>query len=49
VDCGAVVRQLSEIGDERRRDLPQLVGLARAIHRWRAEVLHGRSRDSNDR
>jgi hypothetical protein len=49
VDCGAVVRQLGEIGGERRRDLPQLVGLARAIHCWRAEVLHGRSRDSRDR
>ena len=49
VDCGAVVRRAAEFGEWRRRDLAPLIRLARDIHRWKGEVLDGRSRHPRDR
>jgi hypothetical protein len=49
VDCGAVVRRSAELGEGRRRDLAPLIRLARDIHRWKGEVLDGRSRHPRDR
>jgi hypothetical protein len=49
VDCGAVVRRAAELGEGRRRDLAPLIRLARDIHRWKGEVLDGRSRHPRDR
>jgi uncharacterized protein DUF4350 len=46
VDCGAVVQRASELADARRRDLTQLVRLARDIHRWKREIIDGPSRNS---
>jgi hypothetical protein len=48
VDCGAVVRRVSELDATRRRDLSPLIRLARDIHRWKGEVLDGRARHSRD-
>jgi hypothetical protein len=44
VDCAAVMRRAQELGAERRRDLAPLIRLARDIHRWKGEILDGRSR-----
>jgi hypothetical protein len=44
VDCGMVVRRASELGVAHRRDLTPLIRLARDIHRWKGEILDGRSR-----
>jgi hypothetical protein len=44
VDCGVVVRRASELGVAHRRDLTPLIRLARDIHRWKGEILDGRSR-----
>jgi hypothetical protein len=49
VDCGALVRQLGEPGEARRRELSSLVRLARDIHGWKGQILDGRSRYSRDR
>jgi uncharacterized protein DUF4350 len=49
VDCGAVARRAAELGEGRRRDLAPLIRLARDIHRWKGEVLDGRSRHPRDR
>jgi uncharacterized protein DUF4350 len=49
VDCGALVRQVDELGEGRRREKSSLVHLARDIHRWRGQILDGRSRYSRDR
>ncbi len=49
VDCGAVVRRRQRaVGTARRRDLTPLVRLARDIHRWKGEIVDGRSRHPRD-
>jgi hypothetical protein len=44
VDCAAVVQRADALGSTRRRDLSPLIRLARDIHRWKGEILDGRSR-----
>ncbi len=46
IDCKALVRQL---GETRRRESSSLIRLARDIHRWKGQILDGRSRYSRDR
>ncbi len=45
VDCGALMQQAGELREGSRRDQSSLVRLARDAHRWRGDMLHGRSRD----
>jgi hypothetical protein len=49
VDCGALVHQLGELDEARRREPPSLVRLARDIHKWKGQILDGRSRYPRDR
>ena len=46
VDCAAVIREVEQLPDRRRADLAPLVRIAREIHRWRREIVDGRSRHS---
>jgi hypothetical protein len=46
VDCAAVIGEVEQLADRRRNDLGPLVRLAREIHRWRREIVNGRSRHS---
>ncbi|HXW25218.1 MAG TPA: DUF4350 domain-containing protein [Xanthobacteraceae bacterium] len=46
VDCAALVGEVETLGDGRRADLSPLVRIARDIHRWRREIIDGRSRHS---
>jgi hypothetical protein len=46
VDCGAVIAEVEGLADRRRGDLGPLVRIAREIHRWRREIVDGRSRHS---
>jgi hypothetical protein len=46
VDCAAVIREVEQLPDRRRGDLAPLVRIARDIHRWRREIVDGRSRHS---
>lgn len=46
VDCAAVIREVEQLADRRRGDLAPLVRIARDIHRWRREIVDGRSRHS---
>jgi hypothetical protein len=46
VDCAAVIREVEQLPDRRRGDLAPLVRIAREIHRWRREIVDGRSRHS---
>ena len=46
VDCAAVIREVDQLPDRRRGDLAPLVRIARDIHRWRREIVDGRSRHS---
>jgi hypothetical protein len=48
VDCVALMRQAGELGEGTRRDQASLVRLARDTHRWRGDMLHGRSRHPRD-
>ncbi len=48
VDCGALMRGADELGTTRRRDPSSLVRLARDTHRWKGEILDGRSRHPRD-
>jgi hypothetical protein len=48
VDCGALIRRASELG-QRRREGRALVRLARDAHRWKQEILDGRSRHPRHR
>jgi hypothetical protein len=41
-DCNAVIRQLEDLPEGRRRNLPSLVRLARQIHQWKGEIIDGR-------
>ncbi len=49
IDCGALMRRADTLGEARRRDPSSLVRLARDIHRWKGEILDGRSRHPRDR
>jgi uncharacterized protein DUF4350 len=46
VDCATVIREVEQLPDRRRGDLAPLVRIARDIHRWRREIVDGRSRHS---
>jgi hypothetical protein len=46
VDCAAVIGEVEQLADRRRSDLGPLVRLARDIHRWRREIVDGRSKHS---
>jgi hypothetical protein len=46
VDCAAVIGEVEQLADRRRADLAPLVRIARDIHRWRREIVDGRSRHS---
>ena len=46
VDCAMVIGEVEQLADRRRNDLGPLVRLAREIHRWRREIVDGRSRHS---
>jgi hypothetical protein len=48
VDCDALMRRAGELGEGRRQDPSSLVGLARDVHRWKGEILDGRSRHPRD-
>ena len=48
-DCGALISETETLADGRRRSAASLVRLARDIHRWRGEIVDGRSRHSRDR
>jgi hypothetical protein len=46
VDCAAVIGEVEQLADRRRSDLGPLVRIARDIHRWRREIVDGRSKHS---
>ena len=48
-DCGALMGETETLADGRRRSTASLVRLARDIHRWRGEIVDGRTRHSRDR
>jgi hypothetical protein len=48
IDCGALVQRADELGAGRRRDPSSLVRLARDTHKWKGEILDGRSRHPRD-
>jgi hypothetical protein len=47
VDCGEVVRRAAVL-DDTRGNLAPLARLARDIHRWKQEIIDGRSRHPRD-
>jgi hypothetical protein len=48
VDCAALMRRADELHDTRLWDQSSLVRLARDTHRWKGEILDGRSRHSRN-
>jgi hypothetical protein len=48
-DCVALAREAAALGEGRRYNPATLVRLAREIHRWKGEVLDGRSRHPRNR
>ena len=48
-DCGALMSETEALADGRRRSPASLVRLARDIHRWRGEIVDGRTRHPRDR
>jgi hypothetical protein len=48
IDCGALMHRADELGAARRRDPSSLVRLARDTHKWKGEILDGRSRHPRD-
>ena len=49
LDCGTLVQQASELAQMRRPDPLSLIRLARDMHGWKGQILHGRSRDPRNR
>jgi hypothetical protein len=49
IDCSSVVAEAETLLDGRRRNQASLVRLARDIHRWRGEIVDGRTRNPRDR
>jgi hypothetical protein len=47
VDCTAIIGEVEALGDARRADMSPLVRIARDIHRWKREIIDGRSRHSH--
>jgi len=47
VDCATIIGEVEQLADRRRGDLTPLVRIARDIHRWRREIVDGRSRHSH--
>jgi hypothetical protein len=48
-DCGPVIQEAAMLGESRTRNPASLVRLAREIHRWKGEILDGRSGHPRDR
>jgi hypothetical protein len=48
-DCSALISETESLADGRRRSPASLVRLARDIHRWRGEIVDGRTRHPRDR
>jgi hypothetical protein len=48
-DCGALIEEAAMLGESRARNPASLVRLAREIHRWKGEILDGRSGHPRDR
>jgi Domain of unknown function (DUF4350) len=48
-DCGALIEEAAALGESRVRNPAVLVRLAREIHRWKEEILDGRSGHPRDR
>jgi hypothetical protein len=48
-DCGPLIQEAATLGDNRMRNPAPLVRLAREIHRWKGEILDGRSGHPRDR
>jgi hypothetical protein len=48
-DCGPLITEAAMLGEARVRNPAVLVRLAREIHRWKGEILDGRSGHSRDR
>jgi hypothetical protein len=49
IDCSTLVEQTSELAQMRRPDPLSLIRLARDIHGWKGQILHGCSRDPRNR
>jgi hypothetical protein len=48
-DCGPLIGEAAMLGESRTRNPAALVRLAREIHRWKGEILDGRSGHPGDR
>lgn len=48
-DCGPLIEEAAALGESRVRNPAALVRLAREIHRWKGEILDGRSGHPRDR
>jgi hypothetical protein len=48
-DCGPLIQEAAMLGESRTRNPAALVRLAREIHRWKGEILDGRSGHPRDR
>jgi hypothetical protein len=48
-DCGPLIEEAAALGESRTRNPASLVRLAREIHRWKGEILNGRSGHPRDR
>ncbi len=48
-DCAALMSETEALADGRRHSAASLVRLAREIHRWRGEIVDGRTRHPRDR
>jgi hypothetical protein len=48
-DCGPLIEEAAMLGESRIRNPAPLVRLAREIHRWKGEILDGRSGHPHDR
>jgi hypothetical protein len=48
-DCGPLIAEAAMLGESRVRNPATLVRLARDIHRWKGEILDGRSGHPGDR
>ncbi len=49
VDCSPLITEAAMLGESRVRNPAVLVRLARDIHRWKGEIIDGRSRHPRDR
>ena len=49
IDCAPLIEEAAMLGESRTRNPAALVRLARDIHRWKGEILDGRSGHPRDR